>query len=818
MARPQVREVSGAERIQGIASPVSSYVRPSDPARSSLHELAEGLAAFDSGLSAFMDSRKKETDAADKARAIADFHRNNQEGYAEAVRTGKIPATVSKSYVEWYKRQQGHLAGLKLSDKFALDYQQWDGRDGDDPDAFGKFVTNWTAQNVGQEQDPYVLEGLVPHINKIVDGGYDSFTVDRDKSLRSRAQATQGAIVTDSLMRGYEAGRVEGSVDYDGLWGGLMAQRGEAISKGERGEDFDKLMVDSIILQAEETGNAEMLGLLHKTLPGQELPLSRNPEIREKVLRATDRINNKQASMATDQAQLREKQEKRDHEEKLAQAVLSLSNGEDVPEEIITELSRRDGEIRYKLAKYKKEYGDLDTVEDPQDLMQVYEEIDAGAGRKYVLDMREKGVIRDPATFLKAMDRVDAIKKATQDGGIFTSPTYKDTVKIITNDTGSGPLSPMDSIRGLSSEGLEALYDYRNMLLKWDLENPQSGILEKEKAAREIGDIIRQRITVADGGLGGGEYRSEADEAKAKEEPQELLPEPEPEVSVQFPEDDGGYLPQPIQDAWDWFTGGDEEEAAPPQTQEQSSGVVTPYESLSDTTKQSVESFAKKKGLSVEEAYGIISGRAQKLSGGDTPGVDPTTTNSISPATRDKLSSFLQDPPKVERLTASNVPVAPLLSLIGHTEGTDKGAGYNETLGYGAYTGGDVDLVNMTLGDIDKLQTQMLRHPNNKWNSSAIGRYQIIRTTLRTLKTKMGLTDDMVFTPELQDQMAMQLLEGRGLSKWQAGKMTDEQFMAGLSAEWASLPKANGKGTYKGQRVGTSTAGLRGILNKVRGA
>lgn len=199
-------------------------------------------------------------------------------------------------------------------------------------------------------------------------------------------------------------------------------------------------------------------------------------------------------------------------------------------------------------------------------------------------------------------------------------------------------------------------------------------------------------------------------------------------------------------------------------------------------------------------------------------GIGPTTTNSISPATRDKLSSFLQDPPKVERLTASNVPVAPLLSLIGHTEGTDKGAGYNETLGYGAYTGGDVDLVNTTLGDIDKLQTQMLRHPNNKWNSSAIGRYQIIRTTLRTLKTKMGLTDDMVFTPELQDQMAMQLLEGRGLSKWQAGKMTDEQFMAGLSAEWASLPKANGRGTYKGQRVGTSTAGLRGILNKVRGA
>ncbi|WP_247996840.1 hypothetical protein [Brucella tritici] len=73
----------------------------------------------------------------------------------------------------------------------------------------------------------------------------------------------------------------------------------------------------------------------------------------------------------------------------------------------------------------------------------------------------------------------------------------------------------------------------------------------------------------------------------------------------------------------------------------------------------------------------------------------------------------------------------PLLDLIGFTEGTDKGDGYNETLGYGAYTGGDVVLVKMSLKDIDDLQGKMLAHPKNKLNSSALGRYQIVRTTLR---------------------------------------------------------------------------------------
>lgn len=808
MARPQVREVSGPERIQGIASPVSTYVRPADPGRSSLHDLAEGLAAFDQGLGGFLDKRKQETEQADKARAITDFHRNNQKAYGDAVREGLIPPTASKSYIEWYKKQQGHLAGLKLTDKFSIDYQQWEGRDSADPEAFGKFVSGWMTQNVGQEQDPSILEGLAPHLDNLASTGYQTFNQERAQALRSKAQATSGAIVTDTLMRGNDEAKAEGSVDFDGLWSSLMTQRQEAIDKGEKAEDFDKLMVDSIILQAEESGNAEMLNLLDRVAPGSELPMSRSPETREKRLRAVDRITNKLASRASDEATLREKQEKREHEEGLAQAVLTLSNGEDVPEELIQKLSRRDGEIRYKLEKYKKEYGELDTVEDPQALMQLYEEIDAGAGKDFVLEKRRQGVIKDPATFIKAIDRVDAIKKATGDGGVLTSPTYKDTVKFITNATGVGEFSALDGVKGLSSEGMEALYDYRNMLLQWDMQNPNASLLEKEKQAKEIGDIIRSRIATDPSGDLAGTYTSEADAAAAKTDPEEGAVVPPTEESAQPVEEEGGYLPETLQNLWDWVAGDDEE--AP----QESSVPAAPFEGLSDTTKQSIEAFAKKKGLSVEEAYGVISGRAQKLA---PPEVDPTITNSISSDTQAKLTTLLQDPPKVAKLTASNVPVAPLLSLIGNTEGTDKGDGYNETLGYGAYTGGDVDLVNMTLGDIDKLQTDMLRHPNNKWNSSAIGRYQIIRTTLRGLKEEMGLTDDMTFTPELQDQMAMHLLERRGLSKWQAGQMTDDEFINGLSAEWASLPKSDGKGTYEGQRVGTSTQGMRGVLDQIRG-
>jgi len=159
---------------------------------------------------------------------------------------------------------------------------------------------------------------------------------------------------------------------------------------------------------------------------------------------------------------------------------------------------------------------------------------------------------------------------------------------------------------------------------------------------------------------------------------------------------------------------------------------------------------------------------------------------------------------------------SPVLDLLGHTEGTDKGRGYNETLAYGALTGGDMDLVNMTLGEIDKLQTQMLRHPDNKWNSSAVGRYQIVRKTMRGLKRQMGLSDDTKFTPELQDKMAMALLRGRGYDKWLAGQKSDTSFLNSMAREWASVPTSKGTGYYDGQRTGTSVAGVMSAFDFVR--
>lgn len=143
----------------------------------------------------------------------------------------------------------------------------------------------------------------------------------------------------------------------------------------------------------------------------------------------------------------------------------------------------------------------------------------------------------------------------------------------------------------------------------------------------------------------------------------------------------------------------------------------------------------------------------------------------------------------------------PLLDLIGRSEGTDRGRGYNETLAYGAYTGGDVDLTSMTLDQIDALQTRMLAHPENRFNSSALGRYQIVRTTLRVLRSQLELHGYSLFDARLQDKLAVHLLRRRGVDGYLSNGQGLLDTMDSLAKEWASLPNRNGKGHYDGQRA-----------------
>ena len=151
-----------------------------------------------------------------------------------------------------------------------------------------------------------------------------------------------------------------------------------------------------------------------------------------------------------------------------------------------------------------------------------------------------------------------------------------------------------------------------------------------------------------------------------------------------------------------------------------------------------------------------------------------------------------------------------ILDLISSDESNGN---YNAVIGDSAASD---DLSKKTISDIYELQNYLyftLHRP-----STAVGRYQIIRGTLKNLQEKSHLPSDSFFTPELQDKLAVQLLVGRGYRLWWTNKISSREFAHRISMEWASLPDPynGGKSHYDGVGPNHSRMSLGHVLDVLK--
>ena len=105
--------------------------------------------------------------------------------------------------------------------------------------------------------------------------------------------------------------------------------------------------------------------------------------------------------------------------------------------------------------------------------------------------------------------------------------------------------------------------------------------------------------------------------------------------------------------------------------------------------------------------------------------------------------------------------------------------------------------------------------------SGAVGKYQQLPRFLAERARRAGLDPDKdLFSPANQDKIILEVnIKGnRQGDDWLAGKITDEQFMQGLSQEFASMPNAQGKFHYPGQSSAMTPGQVMDALRRVKNA
>ena len=158
------------------------------------------------------------------------------------------------------------------------------------------------------------------------------------------------------------------------------------------------------------------------------------------------------------------------------------------------------------------------------------------------------------------------------------------------------------------------------------------------------------------------------------------------------------------------------------------------------------------------------------------------------------------EPKQLKPLSQDSVTQGKVGEVLNFIARYESGGNYNIILG-----GKTAPLTDMTINQVFDLQRKMT---NRGMESSAVGRYQYIGSTLRDQTRQMGIDPEKTkFDEKTQDKYAIYTLRTRAdLDGWLSGSTSDEVFLNKMSRIWAGLPNTKTGGSfYSG--VGSNKAG-----------
>ena len=398
--QPDITPVAEPNRLR--------FTTPAASVDHSYEDLARGLSQLDAGLGSFMQERQAKQDAADKAQGDADFYKNNQEGYAQGVASGTIPASQSPAYVAAYKGAQGSLAGDTLQQQFQAAYDNWPGKGqvGGDPDAYSKFTQDFFARNIGTT-DPAVLAGLMPKVHAIAQEGLRQHIVDQHNAVVTGYSDTQSALVANTIGAAVGYANSSGNpVDPGWVATQVGAAYDDAVSKGVPTEQAQKNAIEQITAAAELNKahhGDEILKALDQPMGSTGIVLSQTPYGTAKKVAATDTLD----TFARTQVLQASEAQKAADKVAAAQATTNIltfmaqNPGQDVPEGMITSNEYLIPDLREKVASWHDTLAKAGGTSDPQAIMNLQGTSWTGVAWTWCATPWIRGSSSRPATWTK---------------------------------------------------------------------------------------------------------------------------------------------------------------------------------------------------------------------------------------------------------------------------------------------------------------------------------------------------------------------------------------------------------------------------------
>ena len=751
----------------------------------------------------------------------------------------------------------------------------------DDPDAYSKFAQDFFARNIATSDPDVLRglmptvhaiaeHGLRQHVEDqhqtVTQGFADTMSATVNNSIsRAVGYANTSGNPLDPNWVAREIGTA-----YD-----------KALSVGVKDEEAQKTAIIQITTAALLNKNGhgqEILQALDVPLPGTNLVLSKTvfgAEQKERIQNELDNYAREKTLREGTAQKAADKQALGVVEQRVVDGLVKDPNGP-VSEDDLKEGSKYDPTFRVRVLDWQDKIYKNGGTSDPQGLMQLHRDIMAGAGMDSVTHAVELGVIRNPRDLKAAQDEVYEHQKAEPVmHGLTQSESYKAVMKSIEQQAAGGGASDPFGGMGVTPAALGVQYELNKRMQSWAAENPNATYNQtQDQLAKTAADVMKLIVTPKNtlgpgkvalpgdnpyGPLVGADQRggpspsSPTPSTTPQGPASSVSPQPSPSATGSIP--GSGGAPQPA------TTGAAPGQATPSPAQSATASPTPPdpkavqqwAATLSPADQAAVQRVAAKRGVDpsvvLTQAYqkaqaaGKIPTSVQPTPIPSATPVVPSGTSSPQPQYQpgaaeqfgDAVAKWQATDPRAPAIIhqfegmlrgihgslpyqgsttlaaiKDNPQAAHLLDFVA---GPESGGNYNAYYGHGDNS--KVNLTGMTLGEVLQFQHNLVAVDGQP--SSAAGRYQFMPKTLQGLMGQLHLTGNERFTPELQDQLALQLLKNRGLEQWQQGKLDDATFANNLAYEWASLPNMHtGASQYGGDGLNKALV-TPGQVSKVLG-
>jgi len=286
MAFERLPQLRRPEETKVSARVLDVFYRPqTKPVDNTLGLLAESLERFNPNLEKYIQKKEEVTEKVDTAKAQADYNKNRTD-FKNLIEKGEIPEGASPYYVNAYINAELREKARQFNDELYAEYQNSNVKNSLDPNAFAKFYTQYAQQwsntnGLNLYDNVAIAEGFIPYadasrsnlesqhvqgrITTIEDNNKKLLDTETKNIIEDSFEFEDEQI--DGVLEGYDIDNIDDESKRH-LYVALKIKdiSDKLSANGMKNKTINKVVVDSIVAEAIERGDEDLLEILNNVV------------------------------------------------------------------------------------------------------------------------------------------------------------------------------------------------------------------------------------------------------------------------------------------------------------------------------------------------------------------------------------------------------------------------------------------------------------------------------------------------------------------------------------------------------------------------